>query len=124
MTTQPGSGYPVGQCTWYAYNRSVELGNIKDLSGAYGYLGNGQDWVRNLVTKGWRYSPTPIKGAVVSTVGGFDGTYPQYGHVGVVEAVNPDGTFLVSECNYAGNKSQIHWRVCRLAPYYSFAIPH
>ncbi|MFS5642732.1 phage tail tip lysozyme, partial [Streptococcus agalactiae] len=124
MTTQPGSGYPVGQCTWYAYNRSVELGNIKDLSGAYGYLGNGQDWVRNLVTKGWRYSPTPIKGAVVSTAGGFDGTYPQYGHVGVVEAVNPDGTFLVSECNYAGNKSQIHWRVCRLAPYYSFAIPH
>ncbi|HFE9515796.1 TPA: phage tail tip lysozyme, partial [Streptococcus agalactiae] len=124
MTTQPGSEYPVGQCTWYAYNRSVELGNIKDLLGAYGYLGNGQDWVRNLVAKGWRYSPTPIKGAVVSTVGGFDGTYPQYGHVGVVEAVNPDGTFLVSECNYAGNKSQIHWRVCRLAPYYSFAIPH
>lgn len=124
MTTQPGSGYPVGQCTWYAYNRSVELGNIKDLSGAYGYLGNGQDWVRNLVAKGWRYSPTPIKGAVVSTAGGFDGTYPQYGHVGVVEAVNPDGTFLVSECNYAGNKSQIHWRVCRLASYYSFAIPH
>lgn len=122
MTTQPGSAYPIGQCTWYAYNRLVELGAIKDLSGAYGYLGNGQDWVRNLVAKGWRYSPTPVKGAVVSTTGGFDGTFAQYGHVGIVEFVNEDGTFLVSECNYGGNQSQIHWRVCQSAPYYSFAV--
>lgn len=123
MTTQAGSAYSVGQCTWYAYNRLVELGAIKDLSGAYGYLGNGQDWVRNLVAKGWKYSTLPAKGAVVSTAGGFDGTYPQYGHVGIVEAVNTDGSFLVSECNYAGNQSQIHWRVCQPAAYYSYAVP-
>ena len=123
MTTQQGSGYPVGQCTWYCYNRLVELGSITDLSGAYGYLGNGQDWVRNLVAKGWRYSATPIKGAVISTAGGFDGTFAQYGHVGIVEVVNPDGSFLVSECNYAGNQSQIHWRVCQPAAYYSYAVP-
>ncbi|WP_153054761.1 hypothetical protein, partial [Streptococcus suis] len=49
LTTQAGSGYPPGQCTWYSYNRLVELGSITDLSGSYGYLGNGQDWVRNLV---------------------------------------------------------------------------
>ncbi|QKG74517.1 CHAP domain-containing protein [Streptococcus canis] len=124
MTTQQGSGYPVGQCTWYAYNRLVELGSIKDLSGAYGYLGNGQDWVRNLVAKGWRYSPTPIKGAVVSTAGGFDGTFAVWGHVGIVEVVNPDGSFLVSELNYAGIQDRIHYRVCRAAPFYSFATPN
>ncbi|WP_392362940.1 CHAP domain-containing protein, partial [Streptococcus suis] len=44
-STAQGSGYPVGQCTWYAYNRLVELGSITNLSGAFGYLGNGQDWV-------------------------------------------------------------------------------
>ena len=123
MTTQAGSGYAVGQCTWYAYNRLVELGEITDLSGTYGHLGNGQDWVRNLVAKGWHYSTTPSVGAVCSTAGGFDSTYAVYGHVMIVEAVNADGSFLVSECNYAGNKSQIHWRVCRNAPYYTFATP-
>lgn len=123
MTTQAGSGYAVGQCTWYAYNRLVELGEITDLSGTYGHLGNGQDWVRNLVAKGWHYSTTPSVGAVCSTAGGFDSTYAVYGHVMIVEAVNDDGSFLVSECNYAGNKSQIHWRVCRNASYYTFATP-
>lgn len=123
MTTQAGSGYKVGQCTWYAYNRLVELGEITDLSGSYGHLGNGQDWVRNLVAKGWHYSTTPSVGAVCSTAGGFDSTYAVYGHVMIVEAVNDDGSFLVSECNYAGNQSQIHWRVCRNAPYYTFATP-
>lgn len=123
MTTQAGSGYKVGQCTWYAYNRLVELGEITDLSGTYGYLGNGQDWVRNLVAKGWHYSTTPSVGAVCSTAGGFDSTYAIYGHVMIVEAVNDDGSFLVSECNYAGNQSQIHWRVCQNTSYYTFATP-
>ncbi|HEM3208177.1 phage tail tip lysozyme [Streptococcus suis] len=122
-STAQGSGYPIGQCTWYAYNRLVELGSITDLSGAFGYLGNGQDWVRNLIAKGWRFSNAPIKGAVVSTVGGFDGTPSQYGHVGIVEAVNPDGTFLVSECNWGGIQNKIHWRVCRPSMYYTFATP-
>lgn len=123
MMTQAGNGYPVGQCTWYSYNRLVELGSITDLSGSYGYLGNGQNWVASLVAKGWRYSPTPIKGAVVSTAGGFDGTFPQWGHVGIVEVVNPDGSFLVSELNYGGIQHKIHYRVCRPAPFYSFATP-
>lgn len=120
MTTQPGSHYEAGQCTWYAYNRLVELGEITDLSGAYGYLGDGKSWVRNLAAKGWKTSPVPVVGAVCSTAGGFDNIY---GHVMIVEVVNDDGSFLVSECNYAGNKTQIHWRVCRPAPYYTYAIP-
>lgn len=123
LTTQSGSGYPIGQCTWYAYNRLVELGSIKDLSGAYGYLGNGQEWVRNLVVKGWKFSLTPKKGAVVSVQGGFGGTYLQWGHVAIVEYVNPDGTFLVSECNVAGVQDKVHFAVWAPAHYYTFATP-
>ncbi len=37
--------------TWYAYNRLAELGTITDFIRNYGYLGNGQDWVTNLVAK-------------------------------------------------------------------------
>ncbi|HEL0020200.1 phage tail tip lysozyme [Streptococcus equi] len=113
-----GNTYPVGQCTWYVYNRLVEAG-----SPAYNWLGNGQDWVRNLVAKGWKFSNTPVAGAVMSTQGGFDYTYPEYGHVSYVEYVNEDGTFLVSECNINRIQNQIHWSVKSNAPYYTFAIP-
>ncbi|HEM3180814.1 TPA: CHAP domain-containing protein, partial [Streptococcus suis 92-4172] len=122
-STAPGSGYPVGQCTWFSYNRLVELGSITDLSGAFGYLGNGQDWVTSLVEKGWKKRERPVVGAVVSTLGGFDGTPSEYGHVGIVEVVNPDGTFLVSECNWGGVQDKIHWRVCKPSVYYTFATP-
>jgi surface antigen len=33
-----------------------------------------------------------------------------YGHVGVVEAVNPDGSVYVSEMNYAGNFNRVTYR--------------
>ena len=116
MTTQPGgSAYPVGQCTWYVYNRLVETGILTDLSGNYGYLGNGQNWVSSLVAKGWTYSSTPKVGAVVSMSGGA------YGHVAFVEYVNDDGTFLISECNYDGVQDKVHYRVCTNQANYSFA---
>ncbi|HEN0709483.1 TPA: CHAP domain-containing protein [Streptococcus agalactiae] len=123
MTSQPGNGYPVGQCTWYAYNREVELGNFKDLSGSFGFLGNGQNWVSSLAAKGWKTSSVPTEGAVVSTLGGFDGTMGSYGHVSIVEVVNPDGSFLMSECNYNYVQDKVHYRVVRPAPYYTFARP-
>ncbi len=113
-----GNTYPVGQCTWYVYNRLVEAG-----APHYNWLGNGQDWVRNLVARGWTFSDKPVAGAVCSTAGGFDYTYPLYGHVSYVEHVNEDGTFLVSECNVSGVQNQIHWSVKTNATYYTFAIP-
>lgn len=118
MTSLDGNTYPVGQCTWYAYNRLVEAG-VPHFNG----LGNGQDWVRSLAARGWTVSSIPVPGSIMSVAGGFDTTMPEYGHVAYVEYVNTDGTFLISECNYAQNQSQIHWRVVNNAIYYSFAIP-
>ncbi|HGA4151832.1 TPA: phage tail tip lysozyme, partial [Streptococcus agalactiae] len=113
-----GNTYPIGQCTWYVYNRLSEAG-----APAVNWLGNGQDWVRNLVAKGWTFSNKPVAGAVCSTAGGFDYTMPTYGHVSYVEHVNGDGTFLVSECNVMGIQNQIHWAVKSRQSYYTFAIP-
>lgn len=120
MTTQAGSGYPVGQCTWYAYNRLIELNLIAPVG--YGFLGNGQDWTRSLVAKGWKYVSKPEKGAVLSIQGGVDGTIAAYGHVAIVEHVNPDGTFLISECNWLGVQDKIHYRVVSVQSGYSFAV--
>ncbi|MBY5035324.1 CHAP domain-containing protein [Streptococcus gallolyticus] len=107
-----GNTYPMGQCTWYTYNRLAEAGKPH-----FNWLGNGQDWVGNLIAKGWKFSATPKAGAVMSESGG------QYGHVAYVEYVNLDGSFLVSECNYLGVQDKIHWRVCaNVAPNQTFAI--
>lgn len=117
-TSMGGNTYPVGQCTWYVYNRLIDAG-----SPAYNWLGNAQDWVRNLVARGWKFSNTPVAGAVVSVTGGFAYTPPAYGHVAYVEYVNPDGSFLISECNFAGVQNKIHWAVWTNQTYYTFAIP-
>ncbi|WP_228381800.1 CHAP domain-containing protein [Streptococcus suis] len=114
LITQAGSGYPEGECTWYVYNRLMETGIIT-VSDGYGYLGNGQDWVGSLTARGWKQSSTPVVGGVVSMAFG------EHGHVTFIEHVNPDGTFLISECNWQGNRSQVHYRVISHEANYTYA---
>ncbi len=80
-----GGPYVAGQCTqWAWYNR-------KDLPSN---LGNANAWARNAAAQGFPVSRTPSAGAVFQTGGGW------YGHVGYVEAVNGDGSIVVTEMNY------------------------
>lgn len=115
LVTQAGSGYPVGQCTWYVYNRLMEIGIIT-AGDQYGYLGNGQDWVGSLTARGWKRIDRPVAGAVVSMA------YGEYGHVAFIEHVNEDGSFLLSECNYAGNQSQVHFQVTTHQSNFTYAV--
>ena len=114
LITQEGSGYEAGQCTWYVYNRLMETGIIS-VSDGYGYLGNGQDWVGSLTGRGWQRSSVPVVGGVISMAFG------EYGHVAFIEHVNPDGTFLISECNYRGVQTQVHFRVIGHESNYTYA---
>lgn len=81
--------YYAGQCTWGACEFAgwVPEG-----------LGNGGDWAANAAAQGYTVTDIPTVGAVVCYAAG-DG-YSGYGHVGVVTAVNGDGTFEVHEMNY------------------------
>lgn len=80
-----GGPYVAGQCTqWAWYNR-------KDLPSN---LGNANTWARNAAAQGFPVSRTPSAGAVFQTTSGW------YGHVGYVEAVNTDGSIVVTEMNY------------------------
>ena len=88
-----GNGYDYGYCTWYAYNRRADLG--KPISG---FWGNASSWASLARQSGFLVDTTPSVGAVLQSsylAGG-------YGHVAVVESVNPDGSIFVSEMNYAG----------------------
>ncbi|GAA2405815.1 CHAP domain-containing protein [Mycolicibacterium llatzerense] len=87
------NGKAVDNCTAWAAWRREELG----LSAP---SGNGGEMAGKV---GGTTSTPPTLGALVSD------TTPGYGHVMVVEQINPDGSFRVSETNYNGSSS-IHMR--------------
>ncbi len=88
-----GNGYDYGYCTWYAYNRRAALG--MPISG---FWGNASSWASLARQNGFSVNTTPSIGAVIQnsyTAGG-------YGHVGVVESIESDGSIVISEMNYNG----------------------
>ena len=88
-----GNGYAYGYCTYYAYNRRAELG--RPIGGNWG---NAVSWAAMARAQGFRVDNIPEAGAVIQNGGGWGG----YGHVGIVERVNSDGSLTVSDMNYVG----------------------
>lgn len=88
-----GNRYAYGYCTWYAYNKRAAAGRVIGSN-----WGNATTWAALARASGFSVDKNPQAGDVFQTSGGWAG----YGHVGYVEAVNPDGSILVSEMNYAG----------------------
>lgn len=96
--------YPVGQCTWYAYNRVAQLGKSVD-----DYMGNGGEWGATAKRLGYETSQVPKAGWLISFTPGTAGSDPNYGHVAFVEAVTDEG-ILISEGNVVGG-TKISYRV-------------
>ena len=71
-----------------------------DFRGDGGVLGNAVTWLDGWRAKGWPVGTAPQPGAVVYYAPGVGGA-GALGHVAVVKAVNPDGTYL--EEGYNGN---------------------
>ncbi len=88
-----GNAYPFSQCTWWVYVRRHQLGLPCD-----SYFGNGGQWADSARARGYRVDHTPSVGAIIVFAPGQDGASPIYGHVGVVERVNGNGTVTTSEC--------------------------
>ncbi len=79
------NSFPYGYCTWYvAQKRTVSWG------------GNAGQWYSDAQSAGRPVGKTPQVGAIMVTNESY------YGHVAYVESVNADGSFTVSEMNYAG----------------------
>lgn len=96
--------YPIGQCTWYAYNRMAQLGKPVDE-----FMGNGGQWGAKARLLGYRVTSEPKSGYLVSFTPGSAGSDPAYGHVAFVEAVGLNG-ILISEGNVVGGTT-ISYRV-------------
>lgn len=101
-----GNPFAMPQCTYYAWSRFYQVYGFS--SGAFG---NGKDNAREIVAvhgDKFSLSSMPSGGAVFSAQANT--LYPQFGHVGFVEAF--DGTNLwISEGNYTlsnGDNGYIH----------------
>ena len=79
----PATGFPAGWCTWYvATKRNVT------------WRGDAGYWYANAAAAGYPVGPKPKVGAIMVTWESWAG------HVAYVEAVNPDGSWVVSEMNW------------------------
>jgi surface antigen/uncharacterized protein (DUF433 family) len=90
-----GNRYAYGYCTWYAYERRAQLGRPVG-----SFWGNAATWASYARAAGYLVNTTPAPGAVIQNGGG-------YGHVGVVESVNPGESITITDMNYAGNWNRV-----------------
>lgn len=84
-----------GQCTWYAWYWRATEGAAMGLRVMPGgaTLGHARYWATQASRLGFAVDRTPSVGAVFQTTSGY------YGHVGIVLAVNADGSIKVREMN-------------------------
>ena len=82
-----GNKYAFGNCTWYVYERRAQLGRPVGSN-----WGNAATWAYYASLGGFRVDGSPEVGSVMQNGGG-------YGHVAVVEALNPGVSVTISEMN-------------------------
>ena len=90
LTASVGNRYAAGNCTWYVYERRLQLGRPIG-----SFWGNANTWATSARAAGFVVNNTPEPGAIFQTTAGY------YGHVGIVERVE-NGVVYVSDMNYAG----------------------
>lgn len=83
-----GNKYAFGNCTWYAYERRVQLGLPVGSN-----WGNASSWSYYAAAAGLAVDTTPTAGAIMQDRSGY------YGHVAIVESVNPGVSITISEMN-------------------------
>lgn len=95
------------QCTLYAAMRRTMIGKPLPQNGPWGNAGS---WAISARRAGLNVDRIPNVGDVFVQGEGY------YGHVGIVEKVNPDGSILISEANY-GYNGAFHTRTITKAKY-------
>jgi surface antigen len=103
VTIQNGVGglfrFAFGQCTYWANMR------YHSLTGHWiPWLGNADQWAYGASVSGWIVSskPNPNGPSIIVLQPYVEGA-SGYGHVAVVEKINPNGTVLTSNYNWYGN---------------------
>lgn len=103
------AGSNISQCPWYAKARALEIVNTSTLSDdlkqkATAIInqtsGNGVDWyggINSTLGSYFAYSSDITKPKSGSIIAWSGGNGHNYGHVGIIEKVNDDGTVVLSD---------------------------
>ncbi len=103
-----------GQCTYWADMRYHEL------TGHWvSWLGNAAEWYYGARMSGWAVSAMPHLPSIIVLQPGVQEA-GWYGHVAVVERINPDGSVLTSNWNWLGNWGRETFVTFRPGPGVSF----
>lgn len=105
VNTSAGNMYAFGNCTSWAYERRMQLGRPIG-----SFWGNATTWDIFARQAGFSVTHTPAPGAIFQMKAFVDAYTGEYGHVGIVESVNNDGSVNISEMNYAGNFNRVTYR--------------
>lgn len=90
-----GNAYEFSQCTWWVYIRRHQLGLPVGSR-----MGDGAMWAYSASRLGyWVDSSARHKGDIMVFAPGQAGSSIVYGHVAIVEKINPDGSIETSECS-------------------------
>lgn len=96
-TGDTGLAYSFSQCTWWAYTRRHQLGLPVGSR-----FGDGAQWADSARRLGYWVDSTPRhEGDIIVFQRGQYGSSTVYGHVGIVEHINADGSITTSECGAA-----------------------
>ena len=91
------NNYPTNQCTYWADKRYHQL------AGCYvPWSGDAHSWRALAAIFSWQVSSKPIVPSIMCLQGGVQGA-SLLGHVGVVESINSDGSFITSNLNWGPN---------------------
>jgi surface antigen len=101
VSTQAGVGglyrFAYGQCTYWANMR------YHALTGYWvPWLGNAYQWAYGAQISGWIVSSKPMVPSIVVLQSGVQGA-SGFGHVAIVEKINPDGSVYASNYNWYAN---------------------
>ena len=117
-------GTALGNCTWYAFGRMLELGY--DTTQLNTLIGNATDWANEANNAHIRVDSTPTAGSVAQAPANPSGYYKS-GHVAVVESVNSDGSITVTESSFvqdASNPWDFLWHHRTISPGSSAWLPN
>jgi surface antigen len=104
LAVSAGNRYAYGNCTWYAYERRVQLGRPIG-----SYWGNATSWYASAKAAGYSVGSEPMVGAIQQNFG-------YLGHVSIVESVDhAAGTVTISEMNGVAGWNRIGHRTMSMA---------